>query len=280
MRFYLMANPYLWRRERSKYNQLEYAKSGHDSEVTQCKANPSHINIGKRTKTLYVRLRSSVVGDFMWAPLSECLVTERVKKIFEEENVSGYLLNPVVIDKVYKTYYDFRKFKFEEEEREMLVPLRERNARPIPNFLELVVLGEGGEADPKSGISLVSKCPACGKMKFTGVNENGLIVDESKWDGSDIFNVFPLSLFKIVTGRVKEIAEKNNLTNVVFVPTEEIRIKDISDGYKWTERNQFLPDGWIDPDPPPWLKKEVLEDGRIKVKFKKPRKINRDKDKK
>jgi len=58
----------------------------------------------------------------------------------------------------------------------------------LPKVWELEVQGRGGNAHPDSGIRLLYVCPECGYNVYSSF-QNGIIVDESQWDGSDFFTI-------------------------------------------------------------------------------------------
>lgn len=177
--------------------QAEFAK-GNDWEGIKCPVDEGHQRAGRRITDLKIDLPSAKVPHFMTTILSDWIITEEVAALFEEAGFTGYTLKPVIVDKV-----------------------KRGNKNDIPLLWEFIVTGRGGDAHPKSGIKLKYECSACGDILYTGFGK-GLFVDESQWDGSDFFIIWPLPKFIIVTERVKEFIEKHKLKNCKLIPTTEL----------------------------------------------------------
>lgn len=81
--------------------------------------------------------------------------------------------------------------------------------------------GKGGDVTQISEIEIKTKCDVCNHITYSSY-ENGLKIDESQWDGSDFFTVWPLPRFILVTERVKKFIEEHKLRNVKFTPIEKL----------------------------------------------------------
>lgn len=212
MRFYEL-------RDDEKFFKAEWGE-GMDFEVIDLQCPEGH-RLVKRKEQLIIKMPSSKIGDFVWTWYHECLVTDRVAQLFKEARFTGYELRPVIVSKVYK-YYTYKDIGFIEDKAVGIKKvIRDRNPQHIPKLWELVVTGKGGEAHPKSGIRLIKKCKFCGAEEYTGFGK-GLFIDESQWDGSDFFTVWPLPKFIIITERVKKFIEEKKLTNCKITPVEEL----------------------------------------------------------
>ncbi len=53
--------------------------------------------------------------------------------------------------------------------------------------------------------------------------QNGILVDEAQWDGSDFFTVNGYPKHILVTERVKDLIIAHRLTNCVLIPAEKLR---------------------------------------------------------
>lgn len=174
-----------------------YAK-GSDWESIKCPVNPKHQRAGNRITELRIELPSSKVSHFMKTLLSDWIITDEVAELFKEAGFTGYLLKPVILDKVKKG-----------------------NKEDAPPLWELIIIGKGGTAHPKSEIRLKYRCDACDHEIYTGFGK-GFFIDESQWDGSDFFTVWPLPKYIIVTERVKDLIKKYKLKNCELIPTEKL----------------------------------------------------------
>lgn len=99
---------------------------------------------------------------------------------------------------------------------------------------ELVVTGWSGIAPEASGIREVERCPACGHLRYSGIEEPRELLDVNNWDGSDFFMVWPLPMFRFVTGRVAEVCAKHKISGITlernFPPPSEHVISGYSPG--------------------------------------------------
>jgi hypothetical protein len=59
-------------------------------------------------------------------------------------------------------------------------------------------------APPSSGIRLIEECKSCDHKVYSIYSNPSLIFDQSKWDGSDFFMVWPLPRYIFVTDRVRQ----------------------------------------------------------------------------
>jgi len=146
------------------------------------------------------------VDDVIWTWESTCLITERVVKIFREAGLTGYELKPATV-----------RFKKQPDKK-------------APKVWELVVTGWGGMAPPESGIRLVESrhCEGCGRLKlrYKGPCDPTLLIDESQWDGSDFFFVWPFPKFRFVNERVAALVRSEKITGVVLKPPEDLENLD------------------------------------------------------
>ncbi len=179
------------------YSRADFAE-GTDWEGIKCPIDKGHQRAGTRIGDLKIDLKSAKVPHFITTFLSDWIITEEVATLFEEAGFTGYTLKPIGVDKV------GRGSKY-----------------AVPPLWEFIVIGNGGNAHPKSEIKLKYECTACGHKIYTDFGK-GLFVDESQWDGSDFFTIWPLPKFIIVTERVKEFIEKNKLKNCRLIPTADL----------------------------------------------------------
>lgn len=187
------------------------------------------------TDHLILNLTHKRVGDFIWGYFGQCIVNSKVKEAFERESLTGYKLNQVEFDQVKDPDVPgFKDF----------------------TFFELVVTGSGGNAHKESGLYLVKECSYCGLKRYSSY-QNGLIVDERNWDGTDIFSLVEHPGHILVNEKVKDLILANEFTNCTLEDSRLLR---------W-------PKGVICPeDSPRDLSDEELEDLVKRVTSKEPMK--------
>jgi len=173
-------------------------------EGIPCSIDPDHPWTGwYRINDLVVKLKSQKVRDISSTWHSDYLITDRVAVLFREAGFTGYSLRPV----------DVRLPKTE----------RWRAVQP-PVLWEFKATGWGGVAPESSGIKPVIICPGCFYTDYTSLLRPEKLIDESQWDGSDFFFVWPLPGFIFITEKVKAFVEGHRLTGVDLTPVEHLKL--------------------------------------------------------
>ena len=175
-------------------------------EQVSCPVDPGHQRGGKRLGKLTVTTRRDP-QDLLWTWLSECLVPDSVLSLFREEKVTGF------------------------EAREAAVIGADGRSPRGQRWWEIVTTGWGGVAPSESGIHLDESrsCAICGYLRYTPCTDARHVIDPKAWDGSDLFMVWPLPVFKFISSRLCEILRREELTGVRLTPSEDVCA--ISDGY-------------------------------------------------
>jgi len=155
-----------------------------------CQANPGHTRPDKRSSELKVVLPPGPAKDFIWTWLTECLIADRVWKLFNERGFTGY-------------------------ESKYASGLPRNSTKPI-SLRELIITGWGGVASVASGIRLIEECRTCGHRVYSGFTNPAALIDEAKWDGSDLFMVWPLPRYMMVSNRVHQDIMEAGLTGGRF----------------------------------------------------------------
>jgi hypothetical protein len=122
--------------------------------------------------------------------MSESLIQERVRQVFEHEGLTGFSALPA-------------RAKLKVSGRSIRVH-------------ELAVTGWGGMAPAASGIQEVERCPGCGHLHYSKLEAPEKLIDPKNWDGSDFFMIWPLPRFRFVTDRVVEVCQRHGVTGAVF----------------------------------------------------------------
>jgi hypothetical protein len=173
---------------------------GNDWEGIVCPVSDGHQRAGRRITPLTIEFVKSKSVDFSWTFLSDIVISEKAFKVMRDAGLTGFDVKPV----------------------KLILQQSQRFAKlGSPTLWELIVTGSGGPAHPDSQIELEDACAACGMRHYTH-HGDGIIVDENRWDGSDIFVVEEYTRFVLVTQRAKAVIEGNLLTNVKFVPSHEV----------------------------------------------------------
>jgi hypothetical protein len=186
----------------AQFGLAEWSETVKDSlPQILCSINPMHRRAGARSVDLRIILPSWNVADFVWTWQNECLVTGRVLRLLEAKGLTGFEPHAVGVDSV-------------------------RGKRPTdsaesPMLWELKVIGSGGDARPESGIRLIKQCPGCGLVRYSSFT-NGILVDETQWDGSDFFTVNGYPRYLLVTEAVRDAIVEHHLKNCALVRAEDL----------------------------------------------------------
>jgi hypothetical protein len=153
--------------------------------------------------------------DVIFSRLSECLIQERLKRIFEDAGLTGFFTRPAKA-KATMTGISF----------------------PVS---ELVITGWGGIASPASGIREVERCASCGLLRYSGIEEPSKLVDPENWDGSDFFMMWPLPRYRFVTERVVQVCRKHKVTGVEFTQDFPASQGNVISGYSPGRLSYYMP---------------------------------------
>jgi len=175
----------------------EWVHGEMDYEAVICPADDGHQRPGKRLMDLSVTLPGCSVKDIVWTWQSECLLTDRVLKLFKARGFTGFEVKPVKA-----------AFKGCED-------------KP-PRLWELVVTGWAGMAPHESGIKLIRYCEACGLKTYSAPTHPAALISPSQWDGSDFFMVWPLRKFIFLTERVAQVIRENRFAGAVLKLPQDV----------------------------------------------------------
>lgn len=167
-------------------------------ETIRCDENSGHQRGGKRIGHLSVDLPEARLDDFLWTWYSDCLIQERVEKIFRRVGITGYELRPA---RLYS------------------------RDKPVlkPAFQELIVTGWAGVARRESGIKLISECRSCGHRVYSCFTDPAQLIDWSQWDGSDFFMVWPLPRFIFATSRAVSILRDEEFSGLALEAIQNLK---------------------------------------------------------
>lgn len=184
------------------------------SDIIECALNPGHKR-GRRREKLDLVIPCSRPPDFIFTWMSECLIQSSVLRTLRDNQVTGF------------------------ETRPARATIKKTGA--ILDIAELVVTGWGGMADERSGIREVERCPGCGFVRYSGVSDPAHILDPASWDGSDIFIVWPMPMYRFVTERFVQLVRDSAFTGVSFVQAFPALERGVASGFTPGRLSQFMP---------------------------------------
>lgn len=195
----------LWRIQppSSQRKLAEWDDNEMDLEPITCPTNATHQHGGKRLTDLSVVLQDGELADFVWTWYGECLLQDRTLGLLRSNGFTGFEVKPV-------------KARFK------------TSTECPPKLWELVLTGWAGIAKPESGIRLdeSKSCPVCGHLHYTGLLNPRHLIDENKWDGSDIFMVWPMPKYIFITWQVRHTLGEHKLKGLRLTRVSELEPTD------------------------------------------------------
>lgn len=158
---------------------------------------------GEPQVDLTIVLPSPMVGDFVWTCGTDCIVTERTLALFRQAGFTGFAVRPVTVEKIIR------------------LSRKRRDKVKLPPLWELLIIGKGGDAAPESGIYPLYEIGDSGRFSYSSYR-NGIVVDETNWDGSDFCTVNGYPKHILVTERVKDLIIEHQLTNCALIPSHKL----------------------------------------------------------
>jgi hypothetical protein len=184
----------------------------YEMESIRCPIRPGHAR-GRRNSPLDIVIPCDPPPEVIFTWMSECLIQEAVRHIFESEGLTGFSALPA------------------------RATLKE-TGRSIPVH-ELAVIGWGGMAPAASGIRELERCPGCGHLHYSQLEAPEKLIDPKNWDGSDFFMIWPLPRFRFVTERVVEVCRKHKISGVNF--SQSIPTRAGRSGYSPGRLSYYMP---------------------------------------
>jgi hypothetical protein len=83
------------------------------------------------------------------------------------------------------------------------------------------VTGWGGFVSAAAGTRLKEWCHGCGYNKYV-IADPSQLIDAAAWDGSDIFVVWPLPVYRFASDRLAEILRTEGVSGLELVPATSI----------------------------------------------------------
>lgn len=161
----------------------------------KCKVNPDHRPGRRRLSPLVVKLERAP-SDLMMTNGSNWIATDRLRALFAEHSIAGA---------------EFRTAR-------AIAPSGRKGSKRtvVAPVWELFVVGWGGFASEASGVRPLTEraCPGCGYMKYSKVTDPSHFFDESQWDGSDIFRIWPYPMRFFVSRRLAELLRLYRVSGV------------------------------------------------------------------
>jgi hypothetical protein len=176
--------------------RVQVLTEGYLHERPRCSVDPQHHGATLVSGPVNGVLTGKLVHDITWTNGFDLLLTDRARDALAKHNLTGYTLETVIVH--YKSAI-----------------------KPPPELWNVLVTGWAGMVSTESGISLKTHCVGCGRKTYTWPVKNGRLVEPSRWDGSDIFRVWPLPNHKFVSRKFADAIEEEGLTGVQIIRDQD-----------------------------------------------------------
>jgi hypothetical protein len=173
---------------------------------------------GDRFQPGYLDVPSRPEQDFLWASLGSVVVSDRVKRLFEDRGFAGAAFWPAVPRRIGRRRARGPAPVPSTGEPEDLideVPLV-REPSVVGPYHEMVVTGESARPP---GADVVSTCAACGRESFDTARR-ALVMNPAMWRGQDVF-FLATTLGIVVTEAVKTELTRAGASNIRLEPLPE-----------------------------------------------------------
>jgi hypothetical protein len=166
-------------------------------ETELCSRRPEHAARARWTRPLKVISPIQPMTDFEWTVYGDIIVNSEIAESFRNAKFSGVQFSP-------SEFYTSTETPFGR------------------SSFELRVTGWGGRAPVESGIREIERCPYCKNTVFSGYTHPERLFNIDGWDGSDMFLIWPLPRYIMVTGRVRDFISDAKYTGVRFRKLTEL----------------------------------------------------------
>ena len=129
--------------------------------------------------------------------------------------------------------------------------------RKVPTYHEVIITANEVSISHNKGVRVRERCPECGRTTFTPPSQ-GIYVNVSEWDGSDIFGIHELPGTYLVTESFADVIRRRRFRGIELTPAEEWR-----DSWAWQEEDRRPKSG---PERPEYTFDIVEELRRRKAK--------------
>lgn len=208
-----------WPLERSA--EVEWAKEMTSVPIGLCPLNPVHLS-WERISPLRVEIPRKRIYEFQWGAPGECIITDAVLKVLRDEGITGFEVQPVEAKWRVRTKPPDPTKEDLGDYLGHVTPKVAAALPPIPPLWELKVRGWGGLLAEDTGVRLIDFCPGCGSSGYKQWKTGRFRIDESQWDGSDVFMVWPVPLYIFISDRLAQIIRRMRWGGVRLVRAEDL----------------------------------------------------------
>ncbi|GEM_PF-3929192 len=154
--------------------------------------------MSERDEFLRIILPPRGIEGMSFTVMGECLIDAVVLSAFRDAGLRGFGVKTV----------------FASSTKPNLTDSRTPQCFALPDVWELVPTGFGGIASPDAGTALMRLCAGCGYSKYSAIANLDRVFDQTEWDGSDVFRIWPIPVVMFVSDRAAEILHRLRLPGI------------------------------------------------------------------
>jgi hypothetical protein len=151
---------------------------------------------------LCVELFGKQVTDFVWVDDPSIIIGRRLYDLLKQSDLTGF---------------DFRKVDIISWHNENAIDSNILDTQSLPNLFQLVVTGKGGSIFPLNKTHQILTCKDCQITTWEPLDQ--IIVDDSQWDKSDIFNLSEFPGYTLVSEKFGDFLSSNGIEGCSLTPS-------------------------------------------------------------
>lgn len=160
-----------------------------------------------QARDLSIELYGSVLYDFVWTDSPDLIISAGLVGLLTSSHLTGFAFRSVDVVAWWRT----------DPTTQETVDWLEREI--APKLFQMVVLGKGGSILSKNKSRIESACVVCGTIVYKPLEE-GVWVDTTQWDGSDVFMMKEFPGYILVTERFLRFLDAQQIHNYVVIPAD------------------------------------------------------------
>lgn len=156
-----------------------------------------------------IDIYGETLQNFVWIDDAQIIVDDMLSKLIQEADLDGLRFREVHIGAWYQIDPNANEF------------INTLNKSVPPKLFQLDVYGSGGSLLATNGANVKETCRVCGLTVFEP--PRGIVVDETQWEGSDIFTMKEFPGIFLITDKFAQLLESYNIQNYRLIDSTNYR---------------------------------------------------------
>jgi hypothetical protein len=168
------------------------------------------FTVGEQLTDASLELHGTNLLDFVWVDSTEVFISVSLMNLLKRSGLSGFTFRTVKIVAWWRN----------DPTTGEVVDWLEREEEP--QIYQLVILGKGGSILPQNQVQVLPVCAECGAADYEFLTE-GILVDQSQWDNSDVFTLNEVG-WVFITEKFLRYLVENHIQNYTAIPSDKFSI--------------------------------------------------------